>query len=76
MQASRRRVADACMYACMGSGGSIQGLAAESSSFRYGLFHDVVLEIEAVLSDGTVLVCSRTSNAELFHSLPGDDMMI
>jgi hypothetical protein len=29
------------------------------------------MEIEAVLSDGTVLVCSRTSNAELFHSLPG-----
>jgi FAD/FMN-containing dehydrogenase len=55
----------------MVTGGSIQGLAAESSSFRYGLFHDAVLEIEAVLSDGTVLVCSKTSNAELFHSLPG-----
>ena len=63
-----------CMHVCMVTGGSIQGLAAESSSFRCGLFHDVVLEFEAVLSDGTVLVCNRTSNAELFHSLPG--MMI
>ena len=53
------------------AGGSIQGLAAESSFYKCGLFHDAVLEFEAVLSDGSVLVCNRTSNAELFYSLLG-----
>mmetsp|Transcript_24791 Transcript_24791/g.41304 ORF Transcript_24791/g.41304 Transcript_24791/m.41304 type:complete len:647 (+) Transcript_24791:78-2018(+) len=52
-------------------GGSIQGLAAESTSFKFGLFHDTVLEFEAVLSDGRVLTCSPTANSDLFYALPG-----
>jgi len=52
-------------------GGSLQGLAAESTSFRFGLVHDVITGFEALLGNGTVLWCSPTSNAELFHALPG-----
>ena len=53
------------------AGGAIQGLAAESTSFKFGFFHDTVLGFEAVLCDGSVLWCSDCSNRELFHSLPG-----
>ena len=42
------------------SGGSIQGLAAESSSFRMGLFHETVLEMQVLLADGRLLRCSQT----------------
>lgn len=52
-------------------GGSIQGLAAESTSFRYGLYHDTVTGFEAVLANGSVLWCSPESNSDLFYGLPG-----
>lgn len=52
-------------------GGSIQGLAAESTSFRYGFVHDTVLGFEALLSDGRVVWCSRVENQDLFYGLPG-----
>lgn len=52
-------------------GGSLQGLAAESTSFKYGFVHDAIIGFEAVLSDGKVLWCSAQSNADLFYSLPG-----
>lgn len=53
-------------------GGSLQGLAAESTSFKYGFVHDAIIGFEAVLSDGRVLWCSPHSNAELFAALPGN----
>ena len=52
-------------------GGSLQGLAAESTSFKYGFVHDAIVGFEALLGDGTVLWCSPTSNSELFYALPG-----
>lgn len=52
-------------------GGSLQGLAAESTSFKYGFVHDTITGFEALLGDGTVVWCSPSSNAELFYSLPG-----
>eukprot|EP01041_Mallomonas_annulata_P004870 gene4870-9702_t len=52
-------------------GGSIQGLAAESSSFKYGFFHDVVIGFEAILGDGRVVWCSKYSNKDLFYGIPG-----
>jgi hypothetical protein len=52
-------------------GGSIQGLAAESTSFRYGLYHDAVPGFEAITADGSVLWCSKDSNSDLFYGLPG-----
>ncbi len=47
-------------------GGGIQGGAAESSSFRWGGFHETALEYEMVLGDGTVVTASRIENADLF----------
>ena len=52
-------------------GGSIQGLAAESTSFKFGFFHDIVTGFEILLSDGTITWCSRQENSELFYSIPG-----
>ena len=36
-------------------GGSLQGLAAESSSFRLGFVHDAIVGFEVILGDGRVL---------------------
>ena len=52
-------------------GGSLQGLAAESTSFKLGYVHDCIVGFEAVLGDGQVLWCSESENAELFRALPG-----
>lgn len=52
-------------------GGSIQGLAAESSSFIYGFVHNVCVGYECILSNGNIMWCSSNTNAELYHSIPG-----
>lgn len=52
-------------------GGSIQGLAAESSSFKYGFVHDCVKSFDTLLADGRRLKCSQSENTELFHAIPG-----
>ena len=52
-------------------GGAVQGLAAESSSAKYGFVHDSVIEFDALLANGTRVTCSRTRNAELFRAVPG-----
>jgi FAD/FMN-containing dehydrogenase len=52
-------------------GGSIQGLAAESSSFKYGFVHDCVTGFEALLADGRRLWCSQNENCELYQAIPG-----
>src|SRR3989344_8892058 len=45
-------------------GGAIQGTAGESSSFRYGLFHNICMEYEIVLGNGEILYCSRENNQD------------
>lgn len=52
-------------------GGSIQGLAAESTSFKFGFVHDTIVGFEAILGDGRLVWCDRKSNSELFYSIPG-----
>lgn len=47
-------------------GGGIGGGAGESSSFKYGLFHDTCLEYEIVLGNGDRVTASRTKHADLF----------
>ena len=47
-------------------GGGIQGGAGESSSFKYGFFHDICLEYEIVLGNGEVITASPTQNQDLF----------
>lgn len=50
-------------------GGGIQGGAGESSSFKYGLFHDICLEYEIVLGNGDVITASQTQNQDLFYGI-------
>ncbi len=52
-------------------GGGIQGGAAESSSFKYGGFHESAIEYEMVLGDGRKLTVSRSQNADLFWGTAG-----
>jgi len=47
-------------------GGGIQGGAGESSSFKYGGFHQTCLEYEMILGNGTVVTVSPRKHADLF----------
>ena len=47
-------------------GGGVQGGAGESSSFRYGLFHECCEEYDLILGDGETVRASRTLNPDLF----------
>lgn len=51
-------------------GGLIMGTGIETSSHKYGLFQHTCRAFEVVLSDGSVVTCSRDENSELFHALP------
>lgn len=51
-------------------GGGIQGGAGESSSFRYGPFHDNCLAFEVLLGNGDIVIASPDENADLFYGLP------
>ncbi|MGO9515974.1 MAG: FAD-binding protein [Candidatus Korobacteraceae bacterium] len=51
-------------------GGAISGIGIESSSFKYGLVHETVEEMEILLADGSTIVCSSTQNPDLFYGFP------
>ena len=52
-------------------GGAISGLGIESSSFKYGLSHETVEEMEVLLPGGDVVVCrADNEHSDLFHGLP------
>lgn len=51
-------------------GGAISGLAIESSSFKEGLFHHSIVEMEVLTGKGEVVVCSPTMNSDLFFGMP------
>ncbi len=52
-------------------GGALVGLGIESSSFRYGLVHETVLEIEVLTGDGKVLTCTpENEHRDLFFAFP------
>lgn len=51
-------------------GGAISGIGIETSSFKYGLVHDTVIDMDVLLSDGRVVTCSATENVDLFTGLP------
>src|SRR5271167_639291 len=51
-------------------GGAVSGLGIESSSFKYGLVHETVAELEVLLGDGSTIVCSATQNPDLFCGFP------
>lgn len=52
-------------------GGALSGIGIESSSFRYGLVHETVLEFDVLLGDGRVITCSPTNeHQDLFFAFP------
>ena len=52
-------------------GGAVTGLGIESSSFRNGLPHESVLEMEILTGEGRVVVATPDGpHADLFHAFP------
>ncbi|CAE7336090.1 Dhcr24, partial [Symbiodinium necroappetens] len=51
-------------------GGAISGIVMEAASFRHGFVHNTVQSMEVLLPDGSVVLCSREDNAELFNAIP------
>ena len=51
-------------------GGAVSGLGIESSSFRFGLVHETVEEMEILLGGGRIVVCSANENQDLFYGFP------
>jgi FAD/FMN-containing dehydrogenase len=52
-------------------GGAVAGVGIESSSWRYGLVHDTMLELEVLLGDGRIVVCTAgNEHADLFFGFP------
>jgi FAD/FMN-containing dehydrogenase len=52
-------------------GGAVTGLGIESSSFRNGMPHESVLELEIMTGDGSIVVATPDNeHRELFHGFP------
>ncbi len=52
-------------------GGAVAGIGIESSSFRYGLVHETVRELDVLLADSTVLTCTPDNeHRDLFFGFP------
>lgn len=52
-------------------GGLINGTGIESSSHKYGLFHEIITELELLLGDGTVITATADNEyADLFRAVP------
>lgn len=52
-------------------GGAVSGIGIESSSFRYGLPHEGIQEMDILLGHGEVVTCtSDNEHRDLFHAMP------
>ncbi len=52
-------------------GGAISGVGIESSSFKYGLVHETVLDMDVLTGNGDVVTCSaENEHRDLFYGLP------
>ena len=51
-------------------GGAVAGVGIEATSFRYGLVHETVLEMEVLLATGETVLCSKDENPDLFYGFP------
>ena len=52
-------------------GGAVAGVGIEATSFRYGLVHDTVLEMEVLAGDGRIYLCSAANeHRDLFFGIP------
>ena len=51
-------------------GGAVTGMGVESTSFRNGLPHESVLEIDVLTGTGELVTCSPEKNVDLFRGFP------
>ena len=52
-------------------GGAVAGVGIEATSFRHGLVHETVDELEVLTGDGRILTCTRDNeHADLFFGFP------
>ena len=51
-------------------GGAVTGLGIESASFRNGLPHESVLELDILTGTGEIVTASPSSNSDLFAGFP------
>ena len=51
-------------------GGAVAGVGIEATSFRYGLVHETVLEMEILLASGETVTCNKNERADLFYGFP------
>jgi FAD/FMN-containing dehydrogenase len=51
-------------------GGAVSGLGIESASFRNGLPHESVLEMDILTGTGELLTASRSQHCDLFRAFP------
>lgn len=51
-------------------GGAVTGMGVESTSFRNGLPHESVLEMDILTGTGEVVTCSPTKNEDLYRGFP------
>jgi len=52
-------------------GGAVSGGGIESSSFKYGLVHETIEELELLLGDGRIVICRRNNKyKDLFYGFP------
>jgi FAD/FMN-containing dehydrogenase len=52
-------------------GGAVAGVGIEATSFRHGLVHDNVLEMDILAGDGNIYLCTpENEHSDLFHGFP------
>ena len=52
-------------------GGAVAGIGIEATSFRHGLVHETVVEMDVALPDGRIVTCTRDNeHRDLFLGLP------
>ncbi|AGU53034.1 putative FAD-binding oxidase [Variovorax paradoxus B4] len=52
-------------------GGAVAGVGIEATSFRQGLVHHTVLEIDVLLPDGSIVTCApHNAHSDLFFGFP------
>ena len=52
-------------------GGAVAGIGIEATSFRHGLVHETVREMDVALADGRIVTCTPDNDhADLFAALP------
>lgn len=52
-------------------GGAVAGIGIEATSFRHGLVHETVREMDVALADGGIVTCApQGEHADLFAGLP------